>query len=448
MPFGIPRDSSQPGLRVSAQTAKALEQRSAAVAFLVGSYDGSGNYGDIAQLDAAVAMLGRLGSELLVVPVIEQQFAAAHDELAGELIHRPEHVAYYNGGGDPGGEGLQPIRPPEDLKMAVSYLYGGGFLNPSWGARKLGMLRAVEGLLAGAERTLRFASGLQVDGEWITRLDPADTEMLRRFELMSGRDDASAEALARLGGVGAVPNAGDDAVGVLPRISAPATRRRDDSRLEVNVHFAEHEWVTDRPDSVREFDARLLSELSRLAGRPVRVRPLLAYLDPRIDERPGLERFAAACARRGIEVTEPALLRPARVGEHKAEMGDAALTVSSSYHVALTSLLLAVPAAILRDNDYYAQKALGLLSDFGLPPEFAPRSSDDPEATAAAIAPHVIDPEPAGATRRRLEAAAGRVRRRRAVAEAEMLTLIDDAVQIDDGSEAPLQRIAAGNYSR
>jgi hypothetical protein len=414
------RESAQGGLLASPQTAAAIAGAGSA-AVLVGSYDGSGNYGDLAQLDAGLRLLGRLDSELLVLPVVERQFAATHETMAAELLHRPEQVLYFDAGGDPGGEGLVPVEPPEGLALAVAYLYGGGYLNPFWGERKLAMLHAVEALVTGAGRVVRVASGQQVDPGWIEDLDPADSGLLHRFELLGARDDVSAAALA---GGGPAPNTGDDAVGVLGAIGTAAPPDPGASPLEVNVHFAEHAWVTDRPDSVREFDVGLLAALAEIAGRRVRVRPLLAYLDQRIDERPGLERFTAACGERGIELTEPQALRPTGVDRLAAGLGGAALTLSSSYHVALTSLLLGIPTAILGDNAYYAQKARGLLSDFGLPPAFSPRSDDDPEAAAAAIAPHLLDPELRQETRRSLESAAVRVRERRAGAEASILSLL------------------------
>jgi polysaccharide pyruvyl transferase WcaK-like protein len=394
------------------------------IAILVGSYDGSGNYGDIAQLDASLGMLDQLDDDLLVLPVVEQQFAATHEAMARELIHPTEHVLYFDAGGDPGGEGLALAKIPASLTRAISYLYGGGFLNPSWGERKLAMLKAAEDLVAGTGRVTRIASGQQVNRDWIDTLAPVDAEILRRFEILGGRDDASTATLAGLGARGPALNTGDDAVGVLRAIEPAQKAAQADSPLTVNVHFAEHEWVTDLPGSIRDFDLGFLTELAHLTEQRVRVRPLLAYLDPRIDERVGLEGFAAACAELGIEVAEPLVLRPTNVAEVAAELCDAALTLSSSYHVALTSLLLAIPTAILRDNDYYAQKARGLLSDFDLPPDFSPRSTDDPVLAARAIAPHLLEPELRERTRRGLGAAAARVRHRRVDAEARLLSLI------------------------
>lgn len=435
-PTSVGRTPGRASLLATPETAAAIDG-GGPLAVLVGSYDGSGNYGDIAQLDAALGLLGGLDADLLVLPVVERQFAATHEAMAAELIHPPQHVLYFDAGNDPGGEDLVPVEPSQGTSLAISYLYGGGFLNPSWGARKLAMLDAVEDFFAGADRVVRLASGQQVDRGWLEGLDPADAELLRRFELWGARDDVSAEALAELGAWGPAFNGGDDAVGILTATDGETAVSQSTDAIEVNVHFAEHEWVTDRPDAVREFDVQLLTELSRLAGLPLRVRPLLAYLDPRIDERPGLERFAAACAENGIELIEPCVLRPRGVDELVGELGRAVLTVSSSYHVALTSLLTVVPAALLRDNGYYAQKARGLLADFGLPAEFAPRSSDDPAATAAAIAPHLFDPQTSGQTRRRLEAAAYRVRQRRIMAEARLMAAIADGAVAVAGSTTP-----------
>jgi hypothetical protein len=444
----------QPGVRPDGTGALRATPETAAqiaagrpLAILVGSYDGSGNYGDLAQLDAALGLLDSFGSDLLVLPVVEQRFAASQETMAGELIHDPRHVLYFDDGGDSGKEGLVAVEPPGGAPLAISYLYGGGFLNPSWGERKLAMLSAVEDLLSGAGRVVRLASGQQLDAGWIESLDLGELELLRRFELWGVRDDASAEALSGLEWAPAF-NSGDDSVGILAATGSEQPPESPTSLLEVNLHFADHEWVTDRPDSVREFDVRLLAELSRLAGRRLRVRPLLAYLDHRIDEREGLERFAAACGASGIELAEPRLLRTAGIAELAGDLGAAALTVSSSYHVALTSLLLAVPTVFLRDNDYYAQKAQGLLSDFGLPAEFSPRSSEDPEHAAAAIASHLLDPDLRRRTRRQLQTAASQVRRRRVETEAALLAVIARAALGASGTAAEPDRSPAPENGR
>jgi polysaccharide pyruvyl transferase WcaK-like protein len=439
-PSSLAPDPREGTLFTTPATAEAIAG-AGAIAFLVGGYDGSGNYGDIALLDAALDLLDGFDDGLLALPVVERQFAAAHETLAREFLNRPRHVLYFDPDGIEDEDDLVPAPTPLIPGPAVSYLYGGGFLNPWWGDRKLAMLRAAEQLVAEADTTLRFSSGLQVDTGWIRDLTPADAELLRGFELLGARDDVSAVALSELEG-GPTRNTGDDAVGLLGALVG-AEGPGDTGDLVVNVHFAEHEWVTDRPDSAREFDVGLLAELARLAERPVRVRPLLAYLDPRVDERSGLERFVAACAERGVEIAEPRVLRPADLDRIPDDLGGAALTVSSSFHVALTSLLMAIPTVLLRDNDYYDQKARGLLADFGLPPEFSTRSSDEPVRVAAALAPHLLDPETRGQTRRGIEAAGSRMRGRRLETEKKLLALIAHGALATGGSPEADRSLAA-----
>ncbi|HEX5526378.1 MAG TPA: hypothetical protein VFX44_04150 [Solirubrobacterales bacterium] len=416
----MPEPTAAGTLWATPETAAAIAT-APALAILVGSYDGSGNYGDLAQLDAA---LGLLDGGPLALPIVECQFAATHETLGSQFAHPPRHVLYFDDG-EAGDGGLVPVRRPDSLGLGLLYLYGGGYLNPSWGARKLAMLAAAEAMVGGAARVCKVASGQQVDRAWIAALDPAREETLREFELLGARDDASARALAELVGAERAPNTGDDAVGLLAGLIATSSPpQRNDTALEVNLHFGAHDWVTGSADAALEFDLGLLTELSRLAERPLRIRPLLAYVDPRVDERPGIEKLTAECAARGIEVGEPCLLRPVAMAGLADELGAADLTLSSSYHVALTSLLLGVPAVMPRDNDYYDQKARGLLGDFGLPEALSPTSTDDPAQVAAAIAPQLLETGRREELRRHLQQAGDSVRARRAGAESWLLGLL------------------------
>jgi polysaccharide pyruvyl transferase WcaK-like protein len=400
-----------------APTVRAIA-RARALVLLVGSYDGSGNYGDIAQYEAALALLARLGPEILALPLLERQYLASHRRLAADAGVASPHAVFF----DPDGnceDDLLPLAAPADLAFVACYLYGGGYLNRNWGERKLAMLAAAETLArtGGCAASCRVSSGLQVEPEWLAAGNASE---LRGFDLLGARDGGSRQALGALGPETPVLATGDDAIGVLGQLPSAAVGAASEDRLTLNLHFAAHEWMSDDPGAAPDFYAGLAAELGRLANRPVLAHPLIAYLDERIDEHGAAARLGAACAERGIEVAPPLVLRPAGLGAVASRLGEASLTLSRSYHVALTSLMLGVPALLLGDNSYYEQKATGLREDFDLPPELTATSGDDPLAVAAGIAP-LLAASPAAKLRAGLAAAAERQRRRRARTEVELL---------------------------
>ena len=258
-PVFFPTDS-EPALFATPETAAAIRDAEA-VAFLVGSYDGSGNFGDILQLDAALELLAPLEPGLLVLPVLERRYASHHPALAQEMIRPPRHPVYFDFEGS-GEDDFVPIPAPAELGSAVAYFYGGGYFNGLWGDRKLAMMRAAEGVLATArpERLRRVGSGLQVESRWIAALSAEDAALLHAFELLGARDPRSGQILGELGSTIA-PETGDDALGILGRLrpaSAPA-----DGPLRVNLHFAEHDWMTGEPRKLLDFYGDLLVTLGR-----------------------------------------------------------------------------------------------------------------------------------------------------------------------------------------
>jgi hypothetical protein len=405
-----------PSLFATPETRAAVE-RAHSLAILVGGYDGSGNYGDIAQLDASLQLLSPLREGILVLPVLERTLVESDRELRDEFIHAPEHPIFFGEAGDQA-DGLVPLATPAALVTGAIYLYGGGYLNPSWGERKLAMLSAAERFLdaAAPERTARVASGLQVDPGWLEGLPRADAEALARFDFLGARDGLSATALERLAPDKPVHETSDDAAAVIP---APVANDpwEPSGPIEINFHVAGHEWVTPEPEETFSFAAGLAHELGRQAGRPVVARPLIAYLDGRVDERAAVERLRAACADHEIKVDDPSLLRPVRLPEMSGSLRAAGLTISCSYHVALTSLLLGIPTAIFSGNDYYRQKAAGLAEAFELPSPFVLSAGDDPKRAAEEIAAAVDASGGAGELRRRLYRRADRFRMQRREAE-------------------------------
>ena len=265
----------------------------------------------------------------MALPVLERQYVVGHRRLHEGVGTREPAALFF----DPGDEGeheddLLPVAAPIRLAFGATYLYGGGYLNRLWGARKLAMLAAAEALLtAGGDASCRLSSGLQVEPGWLGGLAGDGAAAFDGLALRGARDNTSREELT-FGQSASAVNTGDDAIGVLGRLPSPGPAA-DDGRLHLNLHFAEHGWATERPGELLDFYVGFLAELGRLAGRPLAVQPLIAYLDERQDERPGVGGLATACAAAGIEVAEPLLLRPAGLAAAAPRLGAASLTLSA-----------------------------------------------------------------------------------------------------------------------
>lgn len=403
------------------ETAAQLAEASLATV-LIGGYDGSGNYGDIAQLDSTLELLKRLDVPLLALPVVELSHAADHAELTHSMRNRFP-VLYFEPGPDTDPE-LVPVDRPQRLALGVCHLYGGGYLNRLWGARKLATLRAAETLLGGAARVCKISSGTQAEADWIDALGEDDLRTLMSLELLGARDAGSVEALRRLGSPAPVLDTKDDILGLLAELP-PGPPKAEGRR--VAIHFAEHDFVTETRGPLLRFYAELLGELQKQAGEPLLVQPLIAYVDRRIDERPGLAELQAACVGAGVELAKPITLRPTGLADDAGRIGRASLTLSCSYHVALTSLMLGVPTVLIEKTPYYEQKAAGLRKAFSSPLGSTVSSREDPASVAAALARVVFDPAKAGELRARLRGEAEVLRGQRNEAEATILAKLGGA---------------------
>jgi len=413
-----------PSLFATAETAAAIAAAES-VAFLVGGYDGSGNFGDVLMLDVALELLAPLEPGLLLLPVLEHRYAAHHPGIAAQMLRPPRHQVYFDP--EDAGGGLVPVEASNGLSVGISYFYGGGYFNGLWGDRKLAMMRAAEGVLAQARprRICRVGSGLQAEAAWLEGLAQEDADLLRAFELLGARDPRSGDLLTGFGPA-FVPETGDDAIGALGRLrpAEPA----EEGPLRINLHYTEHDWVTGEAQSLLEFNADLLEAMGQLLRRPVVAQPLVAYLDPRVDEQPAAQRLADALSARGVDVRPPVVLRPAGLGAAAAKMGTASLTVACSYHAALTSLMLGLPTLTVAHNPYYEQKAAGLLDAFAQPPELTIRPGANPRACAELLTQTALDPEAGPKLRVQLALDARRARRRRLGAEADLFARVASAV--------------------
>jgi polysaccharide pyruvyl transferase WcaK-like protein len=357
-----------------------------AVVALVGGYDGSGNFGDVLLAVAALQLVRAQVEDACPLLVVEATRAEHHSRLAAEVAQLADaHVVC---AADPGGPEQGPeIRLPDRLDSVLVYLYGGGYLNPRWGSRKLAMVEAVERLAArvGVGVGASVASGLQVAPGFVEQLEPEQRAILARLDPAAARDDVSRAALGELG-LDPLDN-GDDAVAVLPDGPEVDPGRRS----AINVHATGHPWATQPDVDMALHFADVLAALAARSQSPLHVQPVLAYEDPFTSDRSDAERLVGLMGERGIECGEPELLHPGRPAEAAQVLANGALTLSGSYHVALCSSLAGTPAALARGNDYYRQKADGLARDLELPDALELHLDDAPAEAAERLAPVLYD---------------------------------------------------------
>jgi hypothetical protein len=338
------------------------------VLFLIGSYDGSGNYGDVLQLATAIETVERLPTSPLPVAIVELETRKHHDEL---IRRHAEHFsgaafAFFQEHSDAPEGGLVEMGMLDgDPAKASLYLYGGGYLNEWWGARKAAHAMAAQSLLGETQLSV-VASGLQVD-ETAIGPDGPGHDLLSRASWIGVRDVDSRRYLRRQ--IPAVADrvelAGDDA---LPFLRAPAA----ECAALINLHVNDGVWVSDEPDGIQAKIAALLKELATASGEPLQLQPVIAYEDPRVSERSivadFLERESDGLEDVGLSPIEPLDVLDDAIGNRLSKFRRARLTVSCSYHVTLTSLLAGIPTVMLAQNAYYEQKAVGLRDLFELGP--------------------------------------------------------------------------------
>ncbi|HWM09633.1 MAG TPA: glycosyltransferase [Solirubrobacteraceae bacterium] len=353
---------------------------------LVGSYDGSGNYGDVLQLAAAIETVGRVPGDPLPVAIVEQEMAGQHLDLTkrhDKLFAGAAFVYFEDGRGTPV-DGLLPLDEGSLPRRSALHLYGGGHLNRWWAARKLEH-RTAAGWLAGGRSLPTTASGLQVD-ETVAAGGPTH-ELLAGASWVGLRDGASLELADRhLGGDGGPSTrlTGDDATPLV------ASARGADPEAVVNLHLNLGSWVSDDPERRGEKIVRMLCALGDAAGGSLELQPVVAYEDRRVSERHEiaelLERSRRELDAHGLRPLEPLDILDDVLENGLASFRRARLTVSCSYHVTLTSLLAGIPAVLLADNPYYDQKAAGLRALFDMPPGLLGVCGDRSDAAMAAEA--------------------------------------------------------------
>ena len=346
---------------------------------MVGSYDGSGNYGDVLQFAASLRMVRRLESAPLPVAILERATLDHHAVLVAEFPELFEGAAFahFADAADPGGDGLVPLEAGRAPSASALYLYGGGYLNRWWGQRKADLADAAERLSASDGALPLIASGLQVEADSVAPGGSAHA-LLSRASHLGARDIGSLELMRALARARTrVELVADDAIPLLePGVPI------DDST--VNVHLNAGSWVEVEPAGL----ARFLCAIGREARMPLSLRPVIAYEDPRVSEteqmQSMLRRHGPGLEAAGLTPSEPIHALAEAADDGFASLRRARLTVSCSYHVALTSLLAGIPTVLLAENGYYDQKAAGLRHLFELGPGLVGVHGERDDATAAA----------------------------------------------------------------
>ena len=420
-----------PSLTVAADELWRVTEHRPAI-LLIGSYDGSGNYGDICLFEAALSLLSTLSPDLLLLPVIERQYVGSHIDLRARVgldFGAACFVYYAEQATDldtPSPIELAPVPREPGFRSSAVYFYGGGYLNEMWGRRKLAMATAVEEWItsgtSGQSQPLVVFTGQQVSGGF--GVDSEAERWVGRASLFGVRDLRSSENVTsrfpQLASRSALVVAEDDAVGVLggnPTSSDTTDARPDagNDGFRVDLHLTGESYaITDGP-RLGGLATDLLTAIQRETGTHVSVRLVVAYQDRRISEGPFMEDFAAEFLKSASEAgrfsftVEDATTR--RIEDPRWERWRPDLTISCSYHVAMTSLLHEVPVVYLVETDYYRQKAMSLQAGFGLSPELT-IDVTDPETDAGLVASiavgSVSNPQRHARTINRLRLARGR----------------------------------------
>ncbi len=367
------------------------------IVFMIGGYDGIGNFGDRMQLEQAARLVLRLGGRIAAVPVIDpdnrdNSRALEFNPLVGWDPHRALFACERGRApGPPGSAQLRPAELPAGVIWAATYLYGGGYMGRRWGARKLAMVAAVDELCArsGLEASTLVSTGIQIEPGWLEALDPDQARLLGRLTSIGARDPVSAGSTLPAGSgrrqIAAVETA-DDSIGALAPLIGTLGDPDHDSR-RVNLHVSGHDWTAEDAAAPAEYLSGVVDSIAASRSETLELQPLLAFEDSRTSERPALERFIAAAndLSRPLTVAEPIELSPVGIDQQAAQMRRAGLTLSCSYHVALASLMVGVPAALVAGTDHYRHKAEGLRRAFGLPEALILDPATEPGPAAEAI---------------------------------------------------------------
>jgi hypothetical protein len=334
---------------------------------LYGGFEGFDNFGDILQLKGAIDFHRRYtGLQPVLVatmaawtwPGLLEKLRADYD-LAGVVFEDPEPL-------DGRELGLDVIR--EVQAGALLHIYGGGYFNAFWGARRAFVCEQLVFRLHLGDYVL---TGLQVDEEGTAALAALFDK--KPPLLVGARDERSRELLAGIVPADRIRFSFDDALEPveqlrddLVRFAAPG-RERTSIGLHLNItaeYTSANQAALAEEVFARVHDARPDHGLTLLNAYNDR-RRVVSDTFGSIGVVRVAERFVAFDAIDLATVAAKRMLSPADLRSLAAALAALDVVVASSYHVALTMNLLGYPTYLIASNDFYREKrkALGLEED-------------------------------------------------------------------------------------
>lgn len=358
---------------------RALLAGDRALVLLYGGFEGFDNFGDILQLKSAIEFhRTRTGR----APVVVLSLAAwtrpgLLDELRrsfdadGFVFEDGEHL-------DTTDIQLEPVT--QVTAGSLLHVYGGGYINRFWGARRVFV---IEQLLFRLHASQYVLSGLQVDDEGARALAPLFA--LKRPLIIGGRDGASVGLLAAAAPDVPVLFSFDDALETIDSLRNRITAFGSVESQGAGT-FGLHMNTTPEYMSAEQA-AAVTSTLSRVRERRPELSPVL--LQGYNDRRHLIRDTVETAQDLGVLFDEvecrvvnfPAiasdpLWADATIRRMCLALAGMKFVISSSYHIALTMCVLGVPSYLVTSNDYYATKRAGLSL-----PQDVDSFLDDPRAS-------------------------------------------------------------------
>jgi hypothetical protein len=341
---------------------------------LIGSFDGSGNVGDMLQTTAALERVRTAAPDAVIAVVVESRYAMAErwvDMLPSDIVVLQFHDSAPSGG-------LVDFLP----EMTLLYLTGGGYVNNEWGDRKLDHVDTINSLvIAGGAESLShiMTSGLQLSDyhnlsawmPWFKASRPLIVRDQQSATLISEKGVSEPDVFVGI----------DDALGGLEALRVSV----DDSRC-LNLHLNVEGYSTSAAGKRVAKTAEMLARLSN-SVEGLRCRYLIAFDDARIREREAASELVDAFASHVADGRAPSVdfemisLPDRIISESRTELG-ALGTITCSYHVGLISLMHSIPTLLLVDNRYYDQKMTVLAEMFDLGESAIIRGGDRPDVAA------------------------------------------------------------------